>query len=198
MAAKRIKLSDIGVKITEEDFFKKDCVSLAKALLGCILVNRTEEGLCSGKIVETEAYLGGPDKGAHSYEGKRTPKNESMYLAPGTSYVYHVYGRYCCYNISSEGEGAAVLVRALEPVSGTELMTQRRAKNKRGGGKQGSIKEGELGNGPSKLTQALAITRDAVDGVLVTTSDSIWVEKRKLRSNRVPESGLTMRGLSGQ
>lgn len=176
MATKRAKLIDTQAKITDESFFNQDCVTLAKGLLGCVLVHQTDKGVCSGKIVETEAYLGGEDKGAHSFRGKRTAKNESMFLPPGTSYVYNIYGVYCCYNVSAKGEGAAVLVRALEPVSGVEIMTERRKKNRRSS--SAGIKTVELCNGPSKLTQALGIARTGVDAVQVTSSDVIWIESR--------------------
>lgn len=89
-----------------KSFYKQDCKSLAKALLGKVLVRYckdTGERL-SGLIVETEAYLGGEDKGAHSFNGKRTNKNEAMFMEPGTCYVYNIYGMYCCMNISSEGK----------------------------------------------------------------------------------------------
>ncbi|KAI6652545.1 DNA-3-methyladenine glycosylase-like [Oopsacas minuta] len=176
MATKRTKLTESPIMITEENFFNQDCDILARNLLGCTLVSVTDKGVCSGKIVETEAYLGGEDKGAHSYGGKRTAKNESMFLPPGTSYVYHIYGMYCCYNVSAKGEGAAVLVRALEPVKGKEIMTARREKNRKTNSSK--IKVVELCNGPSKLTQALGITKAGVDRQLVTTSDLIWIENR--------------------
>lgn len=89
-----------------KSFYKQDCESLAKALLGKVLVRYckdTGERL-SGLIVETEAYLGKEDKGAHSFNGKRTNKNEAMFMEPGTCYVYNIYGMYCCMNISSEGK----------------------------------------------------------------------------------------------
>ena len=176
MASKLPKLSCNAVRISKESFFDIDCESLARRLLGCTLVHSTDEGVCSGRIVETEAYLGGEDKAAHSFGGKRTPKNESMFLAPGTSYVYNIYGKYCCYNVSARGEGAAVLVRALEPESGIDVMTVRRGKNSKSKTKQ--VKEKDLCNGPSKLAQALGINRANTDAQLVTSSDTIWIEDR--------------------
>lgn len=86
-------------------FYNQSCKALAKALLGKVLVRHckdTGERL-RGVIVETEAYLGGEDKGAHSYNGKRTKKTEAMFMEAGTCYVYNIYGTYCCMNISSEG-----------------------------------------------------------------------------------------------
>ncbi len=85
-------------------FFDRPCVELAKALLGTKFVRTTESGIrLEGAIVETEAYLGGEDKAAHSHNGKRTDRNEAMYMKPGTIYVYNIYGMYSCINISSQG-----------------------------------------------------------------------------------------------
>ena len=120
-----------------------------------------------GRIVETEAYLGGDDKASHSYNGRRTDRNEAMYMKPGTCYVYSIYGVHCCANISSLGEGAAVLVRALEPTAGEELMKKRRKSAK---------KSRDLCNGPSKLCQALDITRSRHDKIDLCTSEELWVE----------------------
>ena len=85
-------------------FYEQPCVDLAKALLGQRLVRHLDGGeRISGMIVETEAYTGYEDKAAHSYQGKRTAKNEAMFMPPGTAYVYHIYGMYRCLNISSQG-----------------------------------------------------------------------------------------------
>ena len=84
-------------------FFDVSCEDLAMALLGQKLVHVVDGKRLTGIIVETEAYLGPIDKGAHSYEGKRTAKNEAMYMPPGTAYVYNIYGLYCCMNISAKG-----------------------------------------------------------------------------------------------
>ena len=84
-------------------FFDVSCEELAMALLGQKLVHVVDGKRLTGMIVETEAYLGPIDKGAHSYEGKRTAKNEAMYMPPGTAYVYNIYGLYCCMNISAKG-----------------------------------------------------------------------------------------------
>lgn len=85
-------------------FYNIPCEDLAKALLGQKLVHIVNSKRLTGVIVETEAYLGPIDKGAHSYEGKRTAKNEAMYMPPGTAYVYNIYGTYCCMNISAKGK----------------------------------------------------------------------------------------------
>ena len=85
-------------------FFNRPCSDLAKALLGKKFVRKMPDGnTVAAIIVETEAYLGGEDKAAHSYNGKRTERNEAMYMKPGTIYVYNIYGMYSCINISSKG-----------------------------------------------------------------------------------------------
>ncbi|KAH9504065.1 hypothetical protein Btru_067665 [Bulinus truncatus] len=129
----------------------------------------------SGKIVETEAYLGLEDKAAHSYQGKRTDRNAAMFMTPGTAYVYNIYGMYCCLNISSQGEGCAVLIRALEPIEGLDIMKEHRSKNSSNPSKE--LKDRELTNGPSKLCQSLAISKSELNKTDLTTSDRAWLEQ---------------------
>lgn len=126
----------------------------------------------SGIIVETEAYLGLEDKAAHSYKGKRTERNEAMFMQPGTAYVYNIYGMYCCLNISSRGEGCAVLLRALEPVENIEIM-----RTTRGSKSTKKQKDKEMTNGPSKLCQALQISKLAFNQIDLTSSDVLWLER---------------------
>ncbi|MDR2729939.1 MAG: DNA-3-methyladenine glycosylase [Treponema sp.] len=129
-----------------EKFYSKPTVELARALLGKHLVF----GKVSGKIVETEAYLYHDDPGCHAARGM-TKRNKPMFGKAGRTYVYLIYGMYHCLNIVSgkEGEGEAVLIRAVEPVSGIGLMMKRR--------KTSNLEI--LCNGPGKLTQAFGITR---------------------------------------
>lgn len=117
-------------------------------------------------IVETEAYLGREDKAAHSYNGKKTERNAAMFMPPGTAYVYSIYGMHCCFNISSRGDGAAVLVRALEPVAGTEVMREKRKAAK---------KDKDLCSGPAKLCQAMSIDKSC-NKVDLVSSNHLWVE----------------------
>ena len=131
-----------------KEFFLHDTVTVAKDLLGCLLVHKTPKGLVGGYIVETEAYLGYEDPACHSYRS-RTKRNEVMFLGPGLVYVYLIYGLYYCLNFTSDSEDKpeAVLIRALEPVTGIDIMQKNRNKTK--------LKE--LCSGPGKLAQALGI-----------------------------------------
>ena len=132
-------------------FFRQDTVELARKLLGCLLIHRTPDGVAGGMIVETEAYIGAIDKACHAYRN-RSERTEIMYHDGGYAYVYFIYGMHHCFNVVTgpEGEGNAVLIRALEPVIGLELMQQRR-----------NTKTAQnLCNGPGKLCQALAITKN--------------------------------------
>ena len=136
--------------ILPASFFKKSTVDLARTLLGTYLVHESREGKTVGRIVETEAYLFKDDPACHAAKGK-TERNAAMFGPPGVCYVYLIYGIHLCFNIVSgaEHEGEAVLLRALEPISGIKLMQKRR--------KTDSIKN--LCNGPGKLVQAMGITR---------------------------------------
>jgi DNA-3-methyladenine glycosylase len=139
-------------------------IDLAKALIGCVLVRETVEGRSAGRIVETEAYVIG-DPASHAYRGK-SRRNASMFLAPHRAYVYKIYGTSFCVNVTSEreDEGAAVLVRALEPLAGLELMEDRR----------GTARATDLCRGPGRLCQALAIDGE-LDGADLLRSRKLWL-----------------------
>lgn len=157
------------------DFFDQPCICLAKAFLGKVLVRRCADGTeLRARVVETEAYLGGEDKASHSARGKRTERNTAMFMKPGTIYVYPIYGIYLCMNVSSQGEGAAVLLRALEPLQGQPLMRQLREAKRREGARL--LKDKELCNGPSKLCQALDIPR-CFDRRDIASDPEVWLEK---------------------
>lgn len=130
-----------------ETFFQAPTLDLSQALLGCILVHDSPEGLCSGIIVETEGYLQ-DDPACHAYR-KMTPRNAPMFGPAGTCYIYLIYGVHHCFNIvcREKGVGEAVLIRALEPLDGVELMSLRR----------GTTQLRDLCSGPGKLVQALGI-----------------------------------------
>ena len=108
----------LSCKLTEMDF-NKCGINLAKYLLGKVLTRVYDNGdILSGRIVETEAYLGETDRACHTYGGKRTERTQPMYMNPGTLYVYFIYGMYHCLNISSQDVGGCVLIRALDPIQG--------------------------------------------------------------------------------
>jgi DNA-3-methyladenine glycosylase len=133
-----------------KSFYDRDTEIVARELLGAILVCRSPEGTASGRIVETEAYIGEHDLACHAAAG-RTSRTEPLYGEPGMSYVYFIYGVHWCFNAVTRRAGlpSAVLVRAIEPVEGLGLMKQRRPAARR---------DVDLTNGPGKLCQALAIT----------------------------------------
>lgn len=145
-------------------FYERDTVTVAKDLLGCLLVRQDEAGTTMGWIVEVEAYLR-DDPAAHSYRGE-TPRNRAMFGPAGHAYVYRIYGLHTCVNIVTgpEGTGEAVLVRALEPAVGIELMQARR-------GTDDSL---ALCSGPGKLTQALKITMDLDGTSLIDGPLQVW------------------------
>ncbi|WP_282920218.1 DNA-3-methyladenine glycosylase [Ignavigranum ruoffiae] len=131
------------------DWFNRDTptTELAQNLIGCLLVHESDEGRCSGWIVETEAYLGFSDQASHSYQGKHTPRLSALYQGLGVFYLYQMRGHILINVVSGyPGQGTGVMIRALEPYQGRDLMAQRR-------GKSGIL----ISNGPAKLSQALGI-----------------------------------------
>lgn len=146
----------------DQELFQYPTLQLAKKLLGYELVHRTKEGVTSGIIVETEAYMGPEDAAAHSSGGRRTARTEIMYAEAGHVYVYFIYGMHTCFNIVSGPlhKPEAILIRALEPKEGLPLMAQRRGlevpERKDGTGKQHQLKK--LTNGPGKLSKAMGIS----------------------------------------
>lgn len=144
--------------ILPRSFYARNAIDVSRDLLGKIL----RHGETAGIIVETEAYLGGDDLAAHSAAGV-TPRTRVIFGPPGHAYVYLSYGMHDCLNIVAEREGkpGCVLIRALEPLEGIDVMRARRA---------GARTDRDLASGPGRLTQALAITR-AHNGADVTRGD---------------------------
>ncbi len=142
---------DLTTRFSPEDF-AQPTIELAQRLLGCLLVHDSPEGLTAGRIVETEAYLGPDDRGSHSFGGRLTERNRAMFGPKGHAYIYLIYGMYWCFNVVSGplGQPQAILVRALEPVAGIELMRQRL------GAAEASLHS--LCRGPGKLCKAMSIT----------------------------------------
>lgn len=138
-----------------QDFYSLDTIEVARRLLGQRLVHRLESGqVLSGRIIETEAYLGAIDQAAHSFGGRRTPRTEVMFGKPGFSYIYFIYGMYFCFNVVTAAKGTpeAVLIRALD-IAGDPCQA----------------------NGPGKLCRALHLSRrhNSLD---LTTSKTLWIE----------------------
>lgn len=152
------------------DFYaRQDVVQISKDLLGCTLHTFFAGEHTSGIIIETEAYCGRNDKACHANNGTRTDRTEVMYGPPGNCYVYLCYGIHHLFNVVTNREGLAdaVLVRALFPLNGVEIMKKRRGMEK--------IKN--LTNGPGKLSQALAIHTDMTGCTL--SGPPLWIEKRR-------------------
>jgi DNA-3-methyladenine glycosylase len=131
------------------EFYDRDTEAVAREMLGAVLECRTDRGVASGVIVETEAYIGEEDPACHAAAG-RTRRTEPLYGRPGIAYVYFIYGVHWCFNAVTRAEGlpSAVLVRALEPLKGIDLMRERRGPK---------ISDVNLTNGPGKLCAALGI-----------------------------------------
>jgi DNA-3-methyladenine glycosylase len=164
-------------------FYRRDdVVQIAKELLGKLLVSNAGGKLCSGRIVETEAYAAFTDKASHSYNGKRTPRNEHMYAAAGTAYVYICYGMHQMFNVVTNKKEIpdAILIRGIEPVAGIPFMLKRR------GMKQA---DASLTKGPGNLGKALGIS--TLHSGLVLNGDilSIWQDhERELRNEEIGSS----------
>lgn len=150
------------------DFFARPTEEVARDLLGTLLCRRTAEGLTIGRVVETEAY-GGPDDLASHARAGLTRRTTPMFGEVGHAYVYLIYGMHECLNVVAHGPGAtagAVLLRALQPVAGADLMRMRR-------GRAGDPNR-LLASGPARLCQAMAVTR-SLDAHDLTTGDALWL-----------------------
>jgi DNA-3-methyladenine glycosylase len=136
-------------RIVPASFYNRDTELVSREMLGMLLQCNTPDGRTSGVIVETEAYLGEHDLACHAAAG-RTVRTAPLYERPGIAYVYFIYGTYWCFNAVTRAEGlpSAVLVRAVEPVEGLDLMRRRRPRARR---------DRDLTNGPGKLCLAMGI-----------------------------------------
>ena len=137
-------------KVPLSFYDREDVVQIARELLGKLIVTNFEHQITSARIVETEAYIGITDKASHSYGHRRTARNEHMYSAPGTSYVYICYGMHQMFNIVTNKKDIpdAVLIRAVEPMKGIDIMSIRTDKN---------IKDKTITRGPGNVGKALGI-----------------------------------------
>jgi DNA-3-methyladenine glycosylase len=167
----------VNRKLPREFYTRSNVVTVARDLLGKLLVVPSGKGKrVSGKIVEVEAYRGPQDRAAHSYGGRRTKRTETMYGIGGTAYVFFVYGMYNQFNVvtNSINHPHAVLVRALEPVEGIELMRKRRH----------GQPDHNLTNGPGKLCIAMGIDRNLDASDLL--GSKVWLEE----GERIPRSRI--------
>ena len=166
------------------DFYARDALRAARALLGKTLVH----GDAGGVIVETEAYVGPGDRACHAFGGRRTARTEVLFGEAGHAYVYLIYGMYCCLNVVTGGPGEpqCVLIRALRPAFGLEAMAARR------GGKP----EKELCRGPGKLCMALGIDR-SLNGRDMTAGDFVILPGPEVPEDRIgtsPRIGIDYAG----
>ena len=161
----------------KKSFYNQNTIKVAESLLGKYLVNNN----VVGKIVETEAYLS-DDPASHSSKGK-TKRNEKMFGPPGSAYIYLIYGVHSCFNVVTrpEGIGEAVLIRALEPISGINLMKKRRKTNK--------IKN--LCSGPGKLTSSMGISKEHNGASLMEGNLRIVDKKSKHEIISTKRIGIT-------
>ena len=144
-------------------FYHRDTLEVAQDLLGCILVREYEGRLLTGRITETEAYIGRCDKACHAYNYKRTKRTQTLFLRPGTAYLYLIYGMYTCLNFVTEPEGepAAVLIRGIEPLEGVETMS--RLRFGRDLSDLTAYQRKHFCNGPGKVCKVLDLDR-SLDG----------------------------------
>ena len=183
------------------DFFERDGITVARELLGKVLVHTTSVGTVRGVITETESYMGENDKGSHTYGGRRTERTEPMYHQGGTSYVYLIYGMYCCMNIAAMTEGIpqAVLLRRVEPADeeSRQRMELLRMRGRRQKDSRKSQEEEEvpasirrhLADGPGKMCIAMEITRNDNDLDMVTSekfyvTQGIPVNEEQIRAGK--------------
>ena len=154
-----------------------DTAALARFLIGKLLVRESPEGLASGRIVETEAYVIG-DAAGHAYGGM-TPRNRSLFLERGHAYVYLAYGVSYMLNVSSEtpGIGAGVLIRALEPLEGIAIMARNR----------GTERVRDLARGPGRLAAALSIDR-SLDGLDLCEKGPLWLARDDREPGKIGKS----------
>lgn len=161
-----IKTIKMNSRLPQEFYLQDDPVTIAKTLLGKVLHTYTDGQLTAGRIVETEAYMGAIDRASHAYPGKRTDRNAVMFRQGGVAYVYLIYGMYHLFNVvtSREGLADAVLVRALEPCEGIDIMMTRT-------GKQTTHR---ITSGPGLLSRAMGIDMRLYGSSL--SGDCVWIE----------------------
>jgi len=181
-----------SARILPREFFNRDAVTVARELLGKLLVRREGRKLLAGRIVEDEAYLGRHDPAAHAYAG-RTARNFVLFGPPGYAYVYFVYGNHYCMNVSCMPEGEGALFRALQPVCGVEAMARARGLELSPSPRMAQLRL--LSSGPGRMSQALGITRERDNNKDLTSRESdLWLADDGFRPEQIvatPRIGIT-------
>ena len=167
-------------------FYDRPTLDVARDLIGKTLLRRTEEGVAGGMIVETEAYVSAIDPSAHGFRGQ-TPRNRSMFGAPGYAYVYRSYGIHYCLNVVTESAGvaAAVLIRAIRPMVGVELMRLRRGER---------VRDRDLARGPGRLCQALALS--VADDGADLRGHALWIGETPRLEGALPVAATARIGIT--
>lgn len=184
---RNIKHSKLGLNYTKlpaSFYLSDDVLSIAKALLGKILLSNINGTVCSGRIIETEAYMGVIDKASHAYGGKRTARTETMYKGGGVAYIYMCYGIHHLINVVTGPEHTphAVLIRGIEPMEGKEAMMERLHRKNW---------DKKIGSGPGNLTKALGITtlHNGVsylgDEIMIVQDDHVYAEEHIKATPRI-------------
>lgn len=153
------------------EFYDRDTVKVAQDLLGKYLVRNLNGELLVGRITETEAYIGRCDKACHAYNYRRTARTETLFMAPGHAYIYLIYGMYNCLNFVTEPEGepAAVLLRAVEPVAGMDTLLRLRYGDKL----LTPYRQKNFLNGPGKVCRGFALSK--AENRLDLTGDTLFI-----------------------
>jgi DNA-3-methyladenine glycosylase len=181
-------------RILPRKFFDRDAATVARDLLGKLLIRRDGRRLLAGRIVEDEAYLGADDPAAHAYAG-RTARNFVLFGPPGRAYVYFIYGNHYCLNVSCvpDGRGEGVLFRAMEPVYGVEAMARARGLELPPAPRVSQLRM--VSSGPGRMSQALGVTRERDNNKdLASRPSDLWLADDGFRPEKViatPRIGIT-------
>ena len=179
-------------RILPRAFFNRDAVTVARNLLGKLLIRREGRKLLAGRIVEDEAYLAAKDPAAHAYSGP-TARNLVLFGPPGRAYVYFIYGNHYCLNVSCMGQGEGVLFRAMEPVFGIETMARARGLEISSLTRATQLRL--ISSGPGRMSQALGITRERDnDKDLTSRASDLWLADDGFSPHQIvttPRIGIT-------
>ena len=173
--------------ILNKEFYKQGALTLAKELLGKVVVRTVDNVTLKAKIVETEAYIGEIDKASHAYNGRRTERTEPLFREGGISYVYFIYGKYYCFNVISgvEDKGEGVLIRALEPLNEFDYLAQKRFNQNYD--ELTESKKKAITNGPSKLCMAFSIDKSE-NYIILYEKGNFYIEDGEIDDFEIVET----------